>query len=170
MHAVASRLEPLYEALRRDILSGDYLQIDEVPWRIADTPGKCRRGYAWQFRDCRPRSHELYFLYLNGSRAGEIPRAELLGFRGAVQTDSYCVYDYFELQDHVTLLSCMAHARRKFTEAQSSHPQLAAQAVERIGLLYALEADLKARGATPEQVPPNVRQRPFPSWTPWKSG
>ena len=37
-HAVASRLEPIYEALRDDIRKSDYLQIDEVPWRIADSP------------------------------------------------------------------------------------------------------------------------------------
>lgn len=87
IHAAAARLEPLYEALRRDILSGDYLQVDEVPWRIADRPGKSRKGYAWQFLDNRPRSHGLYFLYMNGSRAGTVPRAELRDFHGAIQTD-----------------------------------------------------------------------------------
>lgn len=152
IHAVASRLEPLYEALRQDILRSDYLQIDEVPWRIADTPGKSRKGYAWQFLDNRPQSHGLYFLYMNGSRAGTIPRAELRGFHGAIQTDGYGVYDYFELQDNVTLLGCMAHVRRKFTDAQTSHPQLAAQAVKWIELLYALEANLKARGSNYAEV------------------
>ena len=147
VHAVASKLTPLYEAQRRDILGSDYLQIDEVPWRIADTPGKSRKGYAWQFLDNRPRSHGLYFLYVNGSRAGTVPRAELRNFRGAIQTDGYGVYDYFELQDNVTLLGCMAHVRRKFTDAQASHPQLAAQAVKWIELLYTLEANLKAGGA-----------------------
>ncbi|MDE5871487.1 MAG: IS66 family transposase [Muribaculaceae bacterium] len=147
VHAVASKLNPLYEALRGDILGSDYLQIDEVPWRIADTPGKSRKGYAWQFHDSREQSHGLYFLYMNGSRAGTIPRAELRDFRGAIQTDGYGVYDYFELQDNVTLLGCMAHVRRKFTEAQNSHPQLAAQAMKWIELLYTLEANLKAADA-----------------------
>ena len=74
VHAVASRLESVYEALRDDIRNSDYLQIDEVPWRIADSPGKSRKGYAWQFLDNRPQSHGLYFLYMNGSRAGTVPR------------------------------------------------------------------------------------------------
>lgn len=147
VHAVASKLEPLYEAQRLDILQSDYVQIDEVPWRIADTPGKSRKGYAWQLLDNRPQSHGLYFLYMNGSRAGTIPRAELRNFHGAIQTDGYGVYDYFELQDNVTLLGCMAHVRRKFTDAQTSHPQLAAQAVKWIELLYTIEANLKAAGA-----------------------
>lgn len=31
VHAVASRLEPVYKALRDDVRNSDYLQIDEVP-------------------------------------------------------------------------------------------------------------------------------------------
>lgn len=162
IHAVAARLEPLYEALRHDILTGDYLQIDEVPWRIADRPGKSRNGYAWQFFDNRPRSHGLYFLYMNGSRAGTVPRAELRDFHGAIQTDGYGVYDYFEQQDNVTLLGCMAHVRRKFTDAQASFPSLAAQAVKWIGLLYTLEANLKARGASLEEIAAERRAKALP--------
>lgn len=162
VHAVASKLEPLYEAQRRDILGSDYLQIDEVPWRIADSPGKSRKGYAWQFLDSRPQSHGLYFLYFNGSRAGTIPRSELRDFHGAIQTDGYGVYDYFELQDNVTLLGCMAHVRRKFTDAQASHPQLAAQAVKWIELLYTLEANLKDRNATPEQTAAERQAKALP--------
>ena len=152
VHRTAEKLDVLYEALRKDILSGDYLQIDEVPWRIADRPGKSRKGYAWQFHDSRPQSHGLYFLYLKGSRAGTVPRAELRSFRGAIQTDGYAVYDYFEEQDNVTLLGCMAHVRRKFCDAQISHPELAAKAVKWIGLLYTLEANLRAEGASAEKT------------------
>ena len=162
IHAVASKLDPLYEALRRDILEGDYLQIDEVPWRIADKSGKSRRGYAWQFLDNRPQSHGLYFLYMNGSRAGTIPRAELLNFHGAIQTDGYGVYDYFEYQDNVTLLGCMAHVRRKFTDAQNTHPQLAAQAVKWIEVLYKLEANLKAEGADFERIATERQTKAIP--------
>ena len=152
IHRTAVKLDPLYEVLRKDILSGDYLQIDEVPWRIADQPGKSRKGYAWQFLDSRPRSHGLYFLYLNGSRAGAVPRAELRDFHGAIQTDGYAVYDYFEEQDNVTLLGCMAHVRRKFCDAQISHPELAAQAIKWIELLYTLEANLRHEGATADEI------------------
>ena len=90
--------------MRDDVRNSDYLQIDKAPWRIADSPGKSRKGYAWQFLDNLPQSHDLYFLYMNGSRAGTVPRAELRDFRGAIQTDGYGVYDYFELLDNVILL------------------------------------------------------------------
>ena len=162
VHAVASKLDPLYEALRKDICNSDYIQIDEVPWRIADLQGKSRKGYAWQFLDNRPQSHGLYFLYMNGSRAGEIPRAELRNFHGAIQTDGYSVYDYFEQQDNVTLLGCMAHVRRKFTDAQKSFPQLAAQAIKWIELLYNLEANLKDQGASYEQIAAERQSKAIP--------
>lgn len=162
MHAVASKLDPVYEALRNDIRGSDYLQTDEVPWRIVDTPGKSRKGYAWQFLDSRPESHGLYFLYMNGSRAGSVPRAELRDFHGAIQTDGYGVYDYFELQDNVTLLGCMAHVRRKFTDAQSSHPELAVQAVKWLTLLYELEANLRAEGATYDKIAEERKSKAIP--------
>lgn len=162
IHAVAAKLYPLYESLGEQIRSRNYLQIDEVPWRIADTPGKCRKGYAWQFFDATPDSHGLYFYYYKGSRAGAIPRAQLKDYRGAIQTDGYRVYDYFEQQPDVTLLGCMAHVRRKFTEAQASHPYQAQQAIEYIQLLYELEANLKAQKATPDEIVTERRSKALP--------
>lgn len=162
VHATGAKLEPLYQALRAEILSGDYLQVDEVPWRIADRKGTTRKGYAWQFFDARPRSIGLYFAYHKGSRAGTVPRAELLRFKGAIQTDGYSVYDYFETQDDVTLLGCMAHVRRKFVDAQASHPDLAAKAIEWISPLYELEANLRDREATPEQIAAERQAKALP--------
>ena len=162
VHATAEKLSPLYEALRKDIRSSQYLQIDEVPWRIADQKGKSRKGYAWQFLDNWPESHGLYFLYLGGSRGGHIPRAELSGYKGAIQVDGYAVYDYFEEQEDVILLGCMAHVRRKFTDAQNSHPLLAGKAAKWIELLYTLEKNLQARGATYDEVASERRAKAVP--------
>ena len=162
VHAVANRLAPLYEAQRRDIRESDYLQVDEVPWRIADRPGASRKGYTWQFLDSRPDPHGLYFFYLSGSRAGYVPRAELKDFHGAIQSDGYKVYDYFEEQENVTLLGCMAHVRRKFIDAQKSAPEDAAKAVEWIGLLYKLEENLRQSKATFEEKAEARRTKALP--------
>jgi len=152
LHALANRLYPLYESQCELILKSDYLQVDEVPFKIADQKDKaCRNGYAWQFRDVRAQSRGTYFYYYHGSRAGEIPRSQLRNFKGAIQTDGYRVYDYFESVPNVTLLGCMAHVRRKFIEAQNNHP-LAAEAVKHISYLYTLEEELKQRGATSEEI------------------
>lgn len=163
VHRAAGKLYPLYETLVDDILQSDYLQVDEVPWRIADRHGQsCRHGYAWQFRDARPQSHGTYFYYLKGSRGGEIPRAQLRHFQGAVQTDGYKVYDYFEAVPGVVPLCCMAHIRRKFTEAQKSHPGLAAKALDYIATLYMLEENLRSRSATEEEIRVQRQQKALP--------
>lgn len=99
---------------------------------------------------------------MNGSRAGTVPRAELRDFRGAKQTDGYGVYDYFELLDNVTLLGCMSHVRRKFTDAQAPHPKLAARAVKWLDLLYDLEANPKAKGATYEEIAAERQAKALP--------
>lgn len=162
IHAAASKLYPLYETLAEDIRQRGYLQIDEVPWRVADTPGKCRKGYAWQFFDATPDSHGLYFYYLKGSRAGAIPRAQLKDYRGAIQTDGYGVYNYFEQQSGVTLLGCMAHVRRKFVEAQGSHPEQARKAIEYIAVLYELEENLRERHASADEIARERQQKAIP--------
>lgn len=152
MHAAANVLYPLYESQREAVLSGGYVQIDEVPWNIADRKGQaCRKGYAWQFRDVSEHPRGAWFYYLKGSRAGEIPRAQLRGYRGVIQNDGYIVYDQFEETPGITVLACMAHVRRKFVDAQKSNP-LAAEAVKYIATLYTLEENLKAAGATVDEI------------------
>lgn len=162
MHRMADRLHPLYETLCEAVRHSDYLQVDEVPWRVADRPGRCRMGYAWQFRDASPGARGLYFYYLRGSRAGEIPRAQLRDFHGAVQTDGYKVYDFFEDRAGVTLLGRMAHVRRKFTDAQDSDPGRAGAALRHIALLYELEDNLRSRGAPPDEVAAERRGKGLP--------
>ena len=52
----------------------------------------------------------------------------------------------------MTLLGCMAHVRRKFTDAKMSHSIEAAKAVEYISLLYMLKENLRSRGASFEEI------------------
>lgn len=152
IHSTANVLYPLYESQREAVLAGRYVQIDEVPWNIADRKGQpCRKGYAWQFRDVSPHPRGTWFYYHKGSRGGEIPRTQLRGYQGTIQNDGYKVYDKFESVPGITVLACMAHVRRKFVDAQKSNP-LASEAVKHISTLYALEENLKAAGATPDEI------------------
>lgn len=152
IHATANVLYPLYESQREAVMAGRYVQIDEVPWNIADRKGQsCRKGYAWQFRDVSEHPRGTFFYYHKGSRAGEIPRTQLRGYQGVIQNDGYKVYNVFENVPGITVLACMAHIRRKFVDAQKSNP-LAREAVKYIAALYALEENLKASSATAEEI------------------
>lgn len=152
IHSTANVLYPLYESQREAVLGGKYVQIDEVPWNIADRKGQaCRKGYAWQFRDVSLHPRGTWFYYYKGSRAGEIPRTQLRGYTGVIQTDGYKVYDEFEHVRGITVLTCLAHVRRKFVDAQKSN-SLAAEAVKYIATLYTLEENLKTSGASVEEI------------------
>ena len=152
IHATANVLYPLYESQREAVLAGGYVQVDEVPWNIADRKGQgCRKGYAWQFRDVSPHPRGTFFYYHKGSRSGEIPRTQLRGYQGVIQNDGYKVYDEFEDVPGITVLACMAHIRRKFVDAQKSNP-LASEAVKFIATLYTLEENLKEAGADADEI------------------
>ena len=62
----------------------------------------------------------------------------------------------------ITRAGCWAHARRKFVEAEKTHPQIAAEAVGLIKRLYAVEERAKALGrrrsvvAAPKRVGPRA--------------
>lgn len=162
IHTTANVLYSLYECQREAVMAGGYIQIDEVPWNIACRKGQaCRKGYAWQFLDVSAHSRGTFFYYHKGSRAGEIPRTQLRGYKGVIQNDGYKVYDIFENVPGLTVLACMAHIRRKFVDAQKSNP-LAAEAVKYIATLYTLEENLKASGAIPDEIREERRRLAVP--------
>ena len=107
----------LYEALRKEVLSSDYLQIDEstIPVVDKDKPGTTRKGYHWIVKS--PDQNQLFFHYQKGSRAQKVVVDLLRDFNGAVQSDGYGAYTIYEKKANVLLLGCWAHARRKFMES-----------------------------------------------------
>jgi len=82
------------------------------------------------------------------SRAGSCVVNYLKDFNGYLQADGYSAYE----QVDATLIGCMAHARRKFTEAQTAQPKnktgRAQLAINKIAKLYAIEKKIKDSSAT----------------------
>jgi hypothetical protein len=78
------------------------------------------------------------------SRAGKHAAAFLADWKGALMVDDYAGYKALFAQG-VTELACWAHARRKFFDAHAaSGSPIAKEALERIGAIYAIEAELRA--------------------------
>ena len=67
----------------------------------------------------------------------------LENFRGYLQTDGYKAYEIFDKRSGITLLHCMAHARRMFNEALENDRDRAEYALEQIGKLYIIERRCK---------------------------
>lgn len=143
-------LEPLYEALKKQVLSSDYLQADETPIKVLDKnkKGTTHRGYHWVYHS--PLKRMVLFDYREG-RGREGPQEILNGFKGWLQADGYAVYEGFDRKPDVTLLHCMAHARRKFDEAKDNDLARASYALTEIQKLYALEREAKMNGLPAEE-------------------
>ncbi|MFM6408036.1 MAG: IS66 family transposase, partial [Microcystis sp.] len=143
-------LEPLYEVLKKKVLSSDYLQADETPIKVLDKDkkGTTHRGYHWVYH--APIERLVLFDYREG-RGREGPNEVLESFRGHLQTDGYAVYEDYGRKVGVTLLHCMAHARRKFDEAKDNDLARAEYTLTEIQKLYAIEREARDNNLTAQQ-------------------
>ena len=144
-------LNPLYMALKTQMLSSDYLMADEtpIPVQTKDKPGATHKGYHWVYYDP---VHRLVLFDYRKSRGMEGPDEMFKEFAGYLQTDGYNAYDHFEKQPQITLLACMAHARRKFQHAQENNPTMAGDALKMFQALYDIERDIRDGNMEPDAI------------------
>ncbi len=148
---VSDLLMPLYFRLWELMKKSDYLQCDETTLPVVrNDRHKTVKGYIWLVRE--PMSGRQYFYWDRGSRSGEVVLKLLSGYQGALQTDGYERYELLERKKGVILLSCWAHARRKFTEAIKNDKERSENALEQIQLLYEVERQIKDRELSFEQA------------------
>jgi transposase len=138
VHRAADLLTPIYHALLSSILQSHVLTMDETPIKAGHkSKGKLQTGYFWPIYGDKD---EIAFPFA-ATRAERVVREVLGTFCGVLLTDGYKVYDRFvRSEEAIVHAQCWAHTRRKFVEAQTVEPGLVAQALEQIGMLYALEA------------------------------
>lgn len=136
--ATCERLKPLYDKLKCEVLSSEYIQVDESTIPVIDnekTSGNKRLYVVHQKRITR-----VGVLYYDlGSRSKSATRKLLSGYKGSMQTDGYNVYDDFEAMEGITIYACWAHARRKFIEVLDEDNVKATQASVYINKLYHVE-------------------------------
>ena len=145
---VSELMKPVYRSIREDLLASNYLQADETPIRYLDpdVKGKSQQGYLWAYS--RPGGDVLFEWRLSRSREG--PQEFLKNFRGKLQTDGYAAYESLAKErDDLILVGCWAHCRRGLHEALAES-KLAAWFVRQIGLLYAVEKELRQKKAGPQ--------------------
>ena len=65
----------------------------------------------------------------------------LKDYRNILVADAYGGYDGVVVGNQITRAGCWAHARRKFVDAEKSHPAIAREVVGLIGELYKTERD-----------------------------
>lgn len=151
--AVARRIQPLVQLLRREIHGGPVVQIDETTLQVMQEAGRANtsQSYMWVYRGGQP-EHPVVDYQYHPSRSGEVPRKALQDYRGFVQTDGYDGYEELGRQPGIVHVGCWAHVRRKFFEAKvvSKHSGSADEALASIDKLFTLERELRAQDLAPE--------------------
>ncbi len=160
-------LEPLVEALRRQVMSAAKLHADDTPVPVlAPGKGKTKTGRLWTYvRDDRPWGDQtppaVWFAY-TPDRKGEHPKAHLREFIGTLQADAYAGYGQVYEGGRVNEAACMAHVRRPFYDLYQAHKSaVAKEALERIAALYAIEEEIRGRSAEERREVRNARSRPL---------
>jgi len=134
IEALATVLQPTYEALRGYVLTAPVVGADETWWRLLGGPEN-KRWWAWSVT----REDAVTYTILE-SRSQEAARRVLDGYHGIVLADGYGAYDALARAGPGFMLAhCWAHVRRKFVEAEPHYPAPCAEILELIGQLYAVE-------------------------------
>jgi transposase len=142
---VGELLIPMVAAMRRELISGTYIQADETPVEVQmhEGRGKNHQAYLWQYS--RPAGTAVFDFRLGRGRDG--PKRFLGQFAGILQTDGYTAYDQIG-GTRMVYAACWAHARRRFFEAVQLNPQdpVATPIVARMDELFAADAEARRKG------------------------
>jgi len=111
-------IQPVINLLRDRLLDYDILQMDETTVQVLNEQGKTAqsRSYLWLQRGGPPDQPVVLYDYDPG-RSAKVPTRLLAGFTGTLQTDGYVGYNTVVAANGLIHVGCMAHARRKFSEA-----------------------------------------------------
>jgi transposase len=144
----------IYREIQYEHWRARYRQLDETPINYLEPgSGKARTGYLWVSNI--PRGSVLYH-WRRGRDQGGI--TELLGDDSqpagdtarVIQCDGFSAYPaWAKGKDHVTLMGCHAHVRRKFFEAKDQSPRLVGWILRQLAHLYQIESRLRETQAGP---------------------
>lgn len=152
---LAGKLQSLYDLIAKRMRESDYIKVDETPIPCLEPgKGKTAIGQFWVYHHAE---HGVLFDW-HKSRANTCLDSILISkdgeasFNGYLQSDGLRAYRTF-IERHFTLLiiavSCLAHIRRKFTDARDDHPRITAWILLLIGRIYRIETRLRQQRAGP---------------------
>jgi transposase len=133
---VAELVGPLYQRMIDRVLQSHVVATDDTIMPML-APDKTIKARMWVYVGDEANPYNIFDFTLGRSRDG--PAAFLKDFKRTLLADAYGGYDGIVVGNDITRAGCWAHARRKFVDAEKTHPQIAAEAVQLIGQLYAVE-------------------------------
>ena len=141
-------LKPLYEELKWEVFSCDYVQADETTVPVINREKhRADKEYLWMVRSVMERL--VIFHYDGGSRAGAVIEslANQYNFKGYLQCDGFAGYETaFKANPDVRLLNCLVHIRRHFEQALDENREMAQHALTQIQHIYKIERQCDEAG------------------------
>jgi transposase len=155
VHRTAGLLEPIYDAQMESIMASEVLAMDETPIKAGRKKrgpphrGQMKTAYFWPIYGDRD---EVAFPFAT-TRSSAVVKEALKDFSGKLLTDGYKVYEFYDQgESGVVHAQCWSHARRFFEKAESSDPKRVQEILSVIAQLYVVDAAMKIRTLSPEQV------------------
>jgi transposase len=138
---VTDLLRPLYDLMVRRVLSSHAICTDDTVMPML-WQEKTKQARMWVYVGDKHNPYNVFDFTLGRGREG--PATFLKDYKQTLLADAYGGYDGVVVGNDITRAGCWAHGRRKFVDAEKSHPQIAAEAVGWIKRLYAVEERGKA--------------------------
>lgn len=141
-------LEPIYQAQWQSILASRVKKMDETPIKAGrEGPGKMKLAYFWPVMGehdeicfhCHPSRRHLHVTQTLGEN---LPAGSVL------LTDGYAAYDRYCEKTGIAHAQCWTHCRRTFVEAAQIEPERVEEALDQIGALYRVEAEIREKNLT----------------------
>ena len=141
-------LKPLYEELKWEVFSCDYVQADETTVPVINREKhRADKEYLWMVRSVMEKL--VIFHYDGGSRAGAVIEslANQYNFKGYLQCDGFAGYETaFKTNPDVRLLNCLVHIRRHFEQALDENREIVQHALTQIQHIYKIERQCDEAG------------------------
>jgi transposase len=155
----AELLEPVVDAMIRDVLASKVVHTDDTPVPVQDGDRRhTRQGRLWVYVGDRAHAQTVFDFSPNHEQGW--PQAFLKDFKGYLQADAYPGYNKLYATGNVIEVGCWAHGRRYFFEAQETHRDPARTAMAYIHELYAIEEAARDLTAPDRQKIRAERARP----------
>jgi transposase len=137
---VADLVEPLYRRMTERVRRSHVVATDDTVFPMLG-PGQTQSARMWVYVGDQENPYNVFDFTLNRGREG--PKEFLKDYTEVLLADAYGGYNGVVAGNAITRAGCWSHARRKFVEAEKTAPEIAREAVDLIGRLFAVEKQAK---------------------------
>jgi len=137
---VADLVTPLYELMGDGVRQSHVVATDDTIMPML-SQGKTQSARMWVYVGDAAHPYNVFDFTLNRGRDG--PKYFLGDYREVLLADAYGGYDGVVVDNQITRAGCWSHARRKIVDAEKVAPEIAREAVDLIGDLFAVERQAK---------------------------